>query len=804
MLADERSPEGQSVEFNEFLVLPRVGVYGRAAVHVDAIDAAIAAGELTTPKAGDTVSAPDGRIVEWKPAKMNGGKLATRSIVGGYAATTYEAPDERILLLRANGHAIVYVNGVPHAGDPYAVGNFRLPVRVNKGLNTFIFHVAQRELKASLEIPDRELQFSTSFGQFPNAVRQVASPEQWAALTLINTSEQPLENAKLIATVGEQSTATNLAWLDSAALRIVPFKVPPFSSPGEAAVDVTVRVEANDQTLASESFQIEIVEPDAVQMCTFRSRVDNSVQSYAFLPAVESEGSEKAGVILALHNAGVDAREFASHYAAKPWAHVIAPSGRSKYPFDWEDWARLDAIEALDDAQQRLEVDKNRVFITGHSMGGHGALVLAATQPSRFAAVGTSAAWPSLWTYGGGMPDYRDPNAVQAILRRAANPSDTLQFLSNLRHAGVYLLHGADDKRVPVEQSRLLLQNIATNHDDFAFFEKKGSGHWWGRSTVDWPEMMEFFAVRKRSDLVPQRVVFATADLGTSASSHWATIATQETAFEISRIDLSRRTSPHSIVGKTENVSRLVFDKSAMPQETPFAVRLDDSRPIVFSGMPASGTAWVEKIDGQWRRGRSPNRRSKGPKRYGGMKAVFDRNVLLVYGTQGSEAENRWARGKAHFDAQTFAYRAGGSLEVIPDTLFDERTTRDRNVVVYGNVNTNDAWAALLSTSPVQVRSSSIEVGFRRESGEGLGVLMVRPRSRNAESLVGAIGGTNLRGMQTTNRLRYFWSGVAYPDLTILGTNALNVGDNEVRAAGYFADDWMMKDADIAWRDTAL
>jgi len=794
--------------FEDYLTLPRVGIYGRAAVHIDAVDAAIAAGKLAAPTAGDTLTASDERVVEWKPSRARGSKLSTRSIVGGYAAASYTSPADEVMLLEARGHAMVYINGLPHAGNPYALGGWRLPIRLKKGVNTFVFHVAQRELSAWLTKPSSEVWLSSDFSKFPTVVRGTDTSEQWAAMKLYNARKKPLVDASIILSVGDKSVTTKLAWLDEGSMRIVPFKLPAVSVPSEGsepAIEGSIELTAGGETLLKSSYPLFVVEPGSLQTCTFLSRIDGSVQSYVMLPAANAEQPDKKpGVILALHGAGSTAKEFVANYAAKPWAHIVAPNGRSKYPFDWEDWARADALEALDDATRRLDCNPQMTYVTGHAMGGHGAVVLATSAPNRFAAVGTSAAWPSLWTYGGGMPDYRDPNPVQAMLRRAANPSDTLQLMENLRESGVYLLHGEDDKRVPVEQTRILLKKLTEFHDDFAFHEKKNAGNWWGKTTVDWHDMMEFFAARSRPTKSPDRVVMSTSDLGATATSEWITIAGQEQAFEISRVDLSKRTNPISIVGKTENVSRIMLHKSAVPAGEPFAVRLDDSRPVIFRGMPASGTAWIEKIEGEWRRARSPNRNFKNPKRYGGMKAVFARNALLVYGTQGSEDENRWSRAKAHFDAQTFAYRAGGSFEVIPDTRFDEPSTRDRNVVLYGNVDTNAAWPTLLSTSPVQARRSSVEVGMRHETGEGLALLMVRPRSRNAESLVGAVGGTNLAGMQITNRLRYFWSGVAYPDLTLLGPDSLTLGDRDVRAAGYFADDWKTDEADIAWRDLAL
>jgi hypothetical protein len=76
-------------------------------------------------------------------------------------------------------------------------------------------------------------------------------------------------------------------------------------------------------------------------------------------------------------------------------------------------------------------------------------------------------------------------------------------------------------------------------------------------------------------------------------------------------------------------------------------------------------------------------------------------------------------------------------------------------------------------------------------------MICVRPRAGSKRSLVGIVGGTSVAGMATTTSLPYFSSGVEYPDIVVIGRKALTMPRQGIRLAGFFANDWGLKGADI-------
>jgi len=82
------------------------------------------------------------------------------------------------------------------------------------------------------------------------------------------------------------------------------------------------------------------------------------------LVVVAGEGSEPRALVLSLHGAAVQALNQVNSYARKDWCHIVAPTNRRPYGFDWEDWGRLDALEVLEHARKRLGTDPRRTYLT--------------------------------------------------------------------------------------------------------------------------------------------------------------------------------------------------------------------------------------------------------------------------------------------------------------------------------------------------------------------------------------------------------------------------------------------------------
>lgn len=819
------------IVIGEALVIDGVVRSSRAGVFSDAVLALRARGEWKTPAAGDEITLPDGSKKAWRTVKAEeSGAIAIPA--GGYGVAKVVSADERVMMLEAVGHSMVYVNGEPRTGDVYSLGFVRIPVLLRAGENELLFLGGRGQVRAALTMPRSEAMIDLADSTLPDLVEGEAG-DLLAAVVVVNATREWVSD---LAIVTRPSTGTRRLDRVTDLPRLPPLSVRKcrvvLSRPdsfGDQPVDYDIRIqrgrEPGTKGLDAGALKIDGRLSQQAHRRTFVSSIDDSVQWFALVPpGNKPEEDVDLAAVLSLHGAGVDALAHARSYAAKDWAYIIAPTNRRTFGFDWEDWGRIDAMEAfkqiipgpsetygaweevsrqdameaLGQTQRSFRIDPSRVYVTGHSMGGHGAWHLATTYPDRFAAVGPSAGWISFSTYGG-LPEATSP--LERMLARAGNGSDTLGLIRNLEDLGVYILHGDADESVPVNQAERMREELAKFHLDVRTHIQKGAPHWWdssdepGVSCVDWPDMFEYFSRRTLPPVEARRTArFTTMNPSVSDRHRWASIFAQERWLEPSSFDLRHDPGANRIEGTTSNVSTLSLDVSRIAALETLKITLDgQTLPKLNEGSDRS-RVYLGKVQGAWAVLDRVPEGVKSPDRAGPFKQAFRRRFSFVYGTAGTPEETARLIAKARYDAETFWYRGNGSVEIVSDEVFSTvgADFRDRSVILFGNADTNRAWDVMLRDSPIQVRRGRVTIGDREYRGDNLACLFIRPRPESPRALVGVVAATGAAGEIVAERLPYLRSGSSYPDFTLIGSEMFERGSGGLKAAGFFAGDWSL------------
>jgi predicted esterase len=755
----------------------------------DPIHAKLANGSLSEfhPSEGDSLPGVKGS--SWKSVDLSeNGSTEERGLYLDLQVTMKEAG---ALILSTSGSE-TYVNGAPRAGNVYGYNYVEVPIALNEGLNHVLLRSGRKPLRAHLSNPPSPVSASDKDMTLPDLVAGDFA-DTWGALIVRNTTHETAQGFTLsVSGSGFDETPTQIPNIPPMSLLKAGFRIRCIAPQTTGELETSILLKNRDgMTDHQIKATFKVLTPDQTRRITFVSAIDGSVQYYALRPASSSSANDPPpAIVLSCHGASVEGRGQAAAYGPKRWFHIVAPTNRRPYGFDWEDFGRMDAMEVLSLSKASLRHDPSRIYLTGHSMGGHGAWHLAVTYPDQFAAVGPSAGWISRSTYGRRRRDKVDASPLESLIKRSTTPSETQGLATNLKHLGVYILHGGSDNNVPPSQAQTMAELLEGMHNDWYYHEEPDKNHWWsndfgdnGSACVDWPFMFDSFA---RHALPPssavRQVEFATANPGISSTCHWLEIMQQEQHSAVSKVNLHLWPNKRQVRGTTENIALLKLDLSHMSNRDPISLEIDEQT-LEDVPQPSNGSLYLERKHSQWSVVNKPSPSHKGPHRYGGPKDVLDHRFLFVYGTKGDAAENTWAFQKARFDAETYWYRGNASVECIPDTQFTLDAYKDRSLVLYGNATTNGAWTALLNDSPIQVNSDSIRIGAQLLNGKDLSTLFVRPRPDSDRASVVVITGTGLPGMRATYQQTLFLPFVRFADCVVKR-------QGKQIAGGYFGNDW--------------
>ncbi len=193
-----------------------------------------------------------------------------------------------------------------------------------------------------------------------------------------------------------------------------------------------------------------------------------------YLPKGYDEGKKDWPLILFLHGAGetgTDLEKVKVHGPPKLIAAgkdfpciVVSPQARR---FGW-DAGVLNSL--LDEVMANYRVDKDRVYVTGLSMGGMGTWALAASRPDRFAAI---------------IP-----------ICGAGNPADA----KKLKDLPIRIFQGGKDTTIRPETAEAMykaLKDAGAKDVELTIYPEAGHDSW--TRTYDDPKVFEWLLQQKRS-----------------------------------------------------------------------------------------------------------------------------------------------------------------------------------------------------------------------------------------------------------------------------------------------------------------
>ncbi len=311
----------------------------------------------------------------------------------------------------------------------------------------------------------------------------------------------------------------------------------------------------------------------------FRSAVDGSEQPLAVYVPTCVDRTTPRPLVVALPGWNGDVHVF-SHSrllreAERRGWFVVVPDPRGNVLYTGA--AERGVLEAIAHVRASFAIDEARIFLTGVSMGGAGALQIGYHFPDRFAAI---AAY-----YGDSL--YELASYVGPILKTQAEADrySVLRFADNARDLPVLLVHAKDDRVSPFSQSKLLADEDArlglAGHRLLAL-ETGGHSLAVVEQTID--EVVALFATSARV-AVPARVTFATGS-ASYPGAYWLGVAPRREG-TIGGVDatLDAAKGRVTLTRIDPAVSRVAIDLARASLKLPLALDLAIGGDVAIAGL---------------------------------------------------------------------------------------------------------------------------------------------------------------------------------------------------------------------------
>jgi predicted peptidase len=200
------------------------------------------------------------------------------------------------------------------------------------------------------------------------------------------------------------------------------------------------KIETRTVRVATEDFNYQIYVPAKIES-------GEKLPVMIFLHGIRERGS--GGFVPSEGAAGAVVR----HYLAQVPAIVLLPQCRQgSY---WSDPTMDEMVmNALTETIEKFGADEKRVYLIGVSMGGYGVWHFAAAYPEKFAALVSICGGSSI----------QSGDRFTALARQVGKTP-------------AWLFHGADDRVVPVSESRQIVEALKANGGNLKYDEYKGVGH---------------------------------------------------------------------------------------------------------------------------------------------------------------------------------------------------------------------------------------------------------------------------------------------------------------------------------------
>lgn len=536
----------------------------------------------------------------------------------------------------------------------------------------------------------------------------------------------------------------------------------------------------------------------------YRSPLTGAFRPHALFVPPGYDPAKPPPMIVVLHGVFGDERHLFQMLPAIRGFDAIVYQAASYRQLDWTDLSAAETWAGLDQVLDQYAVDRDRISLIGHHIGGRGVLQLAMAKPGFFSAaapmyagVDAKPAYPALALY----PDFYEAATANHIpypvFKKPARPGaagdiekEIYERLSlamraeNLAGLPMRIVTGEHDPDAAAEGLALekRCQELGMSHPSTYV---PGAMHGSRPPQLESSEWYQWLLGQRRNP-TPEKFVFVCSNLRENAG-WYVRIDGLASPLLPGRLAVNRSDAKLEI--ETQDVSAFtpVAFTEGLDPSSELTLAIDGQDLGKWRVEKLAGLGFAKTADGSWRR----ESMAKSGKRHGMSGPIDDfqtDRLLYVYGTGGSPEEN----ARLEKVAKKISNRGlGTEFPCKADVAVTDEELRTCNLVLVGTPSTNRLTARVADGLPLRWEERGLRLGSTLVEGEGVGACLIHPNPLATDRYIVVLSALDEAGYRV-------WDTRAGVDFTIGKTEGKTF---QPTARGVFANDWSLQEK-LTYRPT--